>query len=61
MPAARLAFVKLTLLPAEALMPQLPLPATVHRTVTPVIAGGTRSATVNPFADEGPALVTVTV
>ena len=60
-PAARLALVKLMLLPDEPLTPQSPVPVAAHRTVTPVMAGGTTSAMLKPVADEGPALVTVTV
>ena len=60
-PAARLALVKLMLLPDEPLMPQAPVPVTAHRTVTPVMDGGTTSVMLKPLAAEGPALVTVSV
>ena len=52
---------KLTLLPAEPSVPQLPVPVTAQVTVTPVIAAGTVSVRLTPVAVEGPAFVTVIV
>ena len=60
-PGASLAPVKLTLLPAEALVPQLSVPVAVQVAVTPVMAAGTGSAMVNPVAVLGPSFVTVIV
>ena len=53
-PGATLAPVKLTALPEEALGPQLAMPVTTQVAVTPVIAGGTVSAMLKPFAADGP-------
>jgi hypothetical protein len=61
LPGERLAPVKLTLLPAEPLTPQLPVPVTAQAAVTPAIAAGTASTTLNPFALDGPAFVTTIV
>src|SRR4051794_21179134 len=60
-PGASVAPVKLTPLPAEALMPQLSVAVAVQVAVTPVMAGGTGSLTATPVAVLGPALVTVMV
>ena len=60
-PGARLASVKLTMLPAEPSVPQLPVPVTAQVTVTPVMAAGTVSVRLTPVAVEGPAFVTVIV
>ena len=60
-PGARVALVKLTLLPAEPLEPQLPSPWTTQVAVTPVSAGGTASLTLKPLAVDGPAFVTSSV
>ena len=40
-PGARLALVKLTALPDDALVPQPPVPVTAQAAVTPVIVAGT--------------------
>lgn len=53
--------VKLTLLPAVALVPQVAVPLATQLTVTPVIAAGTASPNAKLVALSGPALVTVTV
>ena len=60
-PGATVAPMKLTLLPAEALVPQLSVPVAVQVAVTPVISAGTRSAMVTPVAVLGPAFVTLIV
>ena len=52
---------KLTLLPAEPFVPQLPVPVTAQLTVTPVMSAGTVSVRLKPAAVEGPAFVTVIV
>ena len=52
---------KLTLLPADALVPQLSVPVAVQVAVTPVMAAGTGSLMVTPVAVLGPAFVTVIV
>ena len=60
-PGASVAPVKLTLLPADALVPQLPVPVAVQVAITPVMAAGTGSLMVTPVAVLGPVFVTVIV
>ena len=60
-PGASVAPVKLTLLPADALVPQLLGAVAVQVAVTPVMAGSTVSLMLTPVAVLGPAFVTVIV
>lgn len=60
-PAVKAAPVNETLLPALALVPQLPAPATTQLTFETAIVFGTASAILKPVASDGPALLTVKV
>ena len=61
-PGATLAPAKVTTaLLEEPVGLQLAMPVTTQVDVTPVIAAGRVSTMLKPFADDGPALVTVTV
>ena len=60
-PGARLAFVKLTFVPADVLVPHEPSPTTAQLALTPLKPAGSASAIDTPVAMDGPAFVTTRV